>query len=89
MTIAVKATQASAQVKDKPGLLYAVVLTAGADAASVTVYNNTAGSGDKVAVLKAAAGTSASWCPAQPIACSKGLYATVTGTTPDVSVAFV
>ncbi len=89
MTIAVKATQESVQVKDKPGLLYAVVLTAGADAASVTVYNNTAGSGDKVCVLKAAAGTTASWCPALAIACGGGLYAAVTGTTPDVSIAYV
>jgi hypothetical protein len=66
-----------------------VLITGGADAASVTIYDNTAGSGTKLAVVKAAINTTASWTPAQPQVCSTGLYAVITGTTPDVFVTYL
>ena len=78
-----KATQSSAAVKSGPGAL------AGADAASVTIYDNTAGSGTKLAVLKAAQDTTVSWTPTDPQVCSTGLYATITGTTPDVFITYI
>ena len=84
-----KATQSSAAVKTGPGALAGVLLTAGADQASVTIYDNTAGSGTKLAVLKAAANTTASWTPTDPQVCSTGLYADISGTTPDVFVLYL
>ena len=84
---ATMALTASGLVRSGPGALLAVLLTAGVDAASVTLYDNTAGSGTKLAVLKAALGVTAAWTPGGQI-CSLGLYAVVTGTTPDVFVVY-
>lgn len=84
-----KALTASGAVKTGPGALAGVLITGGADAASVTIYDNTAGSGKKLAVVKAAINTSASWTPIDPQVCSTGLYATITGTTPDVFVTYL
>lgn len=82
------ALTASGAVRSGPGALAAVLITGGADAASVTIHDSTAGSGAKLAVLKAAINTTAAWTPAEKQVCSKGLYATITGTTPDVFVVF-
>lgn len=82
------ATTSSVAVRSGPGALVAVLLTAAGDAASVTIYDNTAGSGTKLAVVKAGAGETAQWTPAECQACSTGLYATLTGTTPDVFVVY-
>ena len=79
----------SGSVKSGPGALAAVLITGGADAASVTVYDNTAGSGTKLAEVKAAINTTASWTPVGAQACSKGLYAVITGTTPEVFITYV
>lgn len=85
-----KATQSSAAVKTGPGALAGVLLTAGADAASVTIYDNpSAASGTKLAVIKAAINTTASWTPTDPQVCSLGLYAEITGTTPDVFITYI
>jgi hypothetical protein len=84
-----KALTASGAVKSGPGALAGVLLTAGADAASVTIYDNTAGSGTKLAVIKAAINTTASWTPTDPQVCSTGLYAEITGTTPDIFVLYI
>jgi len=79
---------ASAQVKGKAGQLVAVTIAAGADAATVTISDNTATAGTIVVVLKAPILTTVSFCPAVPIACGVGIYATITGTTPSVTVVF-
>ena len=84
-----KALTASGAVRSGPGALAGVLITGGADAASVTIYDNTAGSGTKLAVVKAAINTTAVWTPSQPQVCSKGLYATITGTTPDVFITYL
>lgn len=89
MPVSYSTKAASAAIKAGPGWLYSVVVTAAADAASVTIYDNTAGSGAVVAVIKAAIQTSVVWSPPEPIACNTGIYATITGTSPSVSVAFL
>ncbi|MCZ7568969.1 MAG: hypothetical protein M5U01_10335 [Ardenticatenaceae bacterium] len=81
--------QASGGVRTGPGALVALLLTAGGDAAAVTVYDNTAGAGTVLAVLTAAAGTTApAWAPPGGQACAHGLYAEITGTAPDVIVVY-
>ena len=52
MAAASKALTASGLVKNRPGQLIAVLLAAGADVASVTIYDNSAGSGNKLAVVE-------------------------------------
>ena len=88
MAAASKALTASGLVKNRPGQLIAVLLAAGADVASVTIYDNSAGSGNKLAVLKAGIGETVSFCPAIPVVAGGGLYATITGTSPDVVVVY-
>jgi len=84
-----KALTASGSVKASSGALVAVNICGAADAATVTIYDNTEGSGTVVAKLGVAANLSDSFCPAHPIVCAKGIYATITGTTPNVQVAFI
>jgi hypothetical protein len=79
---------ASGLVRTGSGILVAVLLTAGADAASVTIYDNTTTTGSVLAVLKAAAGATVSWVPSGHQACSIGLYAVITGTTPSVCTVY-
>lgn len=79
----------SAAVKSTPGMLCGVVLTGGSDAASVIIYDNTAGSGTILLTLKAAANTSIIWTPAQPVSAGTGIYAALTGTSPAVDVSYV
>lgn len=81
---------ASGIVKATGGAVVAVQLTAAADAASVILYDNpSAGSGVVLATLKAAIGASVVFCPTLPYAASKGIYATITGTAPSVTVLFL
>lgn len=79
---------ASGLVRTGPGRLAAVLLAGGSDAASATIYDNTAGSGTVLAVLKAAAGVTVSWAPPGGQAASLGLYAALTGTTPSATVVY-
>ena len=80
---------ATGAVRSGPGALVAVNICGGADAATVTLYDNTAGSGTIVAKLGVGIGLSDSFCPSQPIAVGKGIYAVITGTTPQVNVAYI
>jgi hypothetical protein len=75
-------------VKGSRGALASVVLTAGIDAASVVLDDSADGSGAKLCTLKAAANTTAVWTPAMPQAFSL-LYATVTGTTPEITIQYL
>jgi hypothetical protein len=81
-------TAASAAIRSGPGALVAVLLTAGSDAASATIYDNTAGSGTVLAVLQAAANSTVSWTPPGGQAAAHGLYAALTGTAPSVTVVY-
>ncbi len=71
------------------GGVMAVILTGGSDAASVTLYDNTAASGTVIAVLKAGIDTTVVFTPAVALGVAKGIYAAITGTTPDVTVAYI
>jgi len=77
---------ASGAVKSAPGIFCGAVLTGGSDAATLIVYDNTAGSGTVVLKLAAAAGVSVSIVLPEGVACNKGMYAALTGTAPSASV---
>jgi hypothetical protein len=80
---------ASAVISARPGALLGVLLTAGADAASVTIYDNaTTNSGTVLAVVKAAINSTAQWTPHVGQVCANGLYAAVSGTTPSATVVY-
>lgn len=83
-----KQLAASGLVKTGPGELHALLLTSGSNAATVTLYDNTAGSGTKLAVLKAATGLTNSFVPAVSLVFSTGLFATIAGTAPEVSIVY-
>jgi len=87
MLTAVHVTAAAAVKTGSTGL-YAVTLAGAADAATCTIYDNTAGSGTVVVKLRAGIGVTVCWSPAKPVAMGKGIYVALTGTTPDVSVAY-
>jgi len=81
---------ADAVVKASPGALVAVVLTAAGDQATIVLYDNaSAASGTKLATLKAAANTTVSWTPPSPQVVSLGIFADVTGTTPEATVLYI
>jgi hypothetical protein len=77
---------ASGAVKAGPGLVHTVLLTAGADAASATLYDETTGSGDVIAVVKAGAGATESVL--LDVAFGVGLYVVLAGTSPTVTVSY-
>jgi hypothetical protein len=80
-----------AAVKDAPGALVAVLLTAGAGAAAdITLYDNaSAASGTKLVVLKALTGESEGWAPATPYVASKGIYADINGSGAEATVVYL
>jgi hypothetical protein len=80
---------AAATVRSGSGALCSVLLTGGADAATVTVYDNTAASGTVLCKLAAAAGVTAAFTPAQPLAASTGIHFAITGTTPSVTISYL
>ena len=86
--LASKHTTAAVLVKTGPCGLYAVTLAGAGDAATCTIYDNTAGSGTVVVKLRAGIGTTVCWQPARPLSMSLGIYVALTGTTPDISVAY-
>ncbi len=75
---------ADAVISGTGALLHGVILlTDASNAANVIIYDNaTTSSGDKVAILKIPASTTApqSIIFNSPIECNKGIYADVTGT---------
>lgn len=81
---------ADVQVKTGPGQLVAVHLTGGSDAATLVLYDNTAGSGTVLATLKtSAANETDTWTPACPYSFSVGIYADITGTGPSATVVYL
>ena len=81
---------ASAVISATPGALLGVLVTAGADAASVSLFDSaTAGTGTALGVVKAPINTSVVWTPPYGgQAVNKGIYATVAGTTPSVTIVY-
>jgi hypothetical protein len=77
---------ASDLIKTGPGVLHSLTLTGGSDAATVVLGDEVATAGDSIVALAAAAG--ASVCAVLDVAFGVGLYATITGTAPKVTVAY-
>ncbi|MCJ7831664.1 MAG: hypothetical protein MUP86_04010 [Dehalococcoidia bacterium] len=77
---------ASALIKTGPGVLHSVTLTGVSDAATVVLGDEVATAGDSIIALAAAAGVSAS--AILDVAFGVGLYATITGTAPKVTVSY-
>lgn len=76
-------------VNDAPGSLVAVLLTAAGDTATVILYDNaSAASGTKLCTLSAVTLTSARWTPSSPQVVSLGIFADVSGSTPQVTVLY-
>lgn len=74
-------------VKTIPGSLVAFQITGGDDSATVTLYDNpAAASGVILGKLSVAANVTNDFCPSKPYVFSRGCWAVVTGTTPDVVV---
>lgn len=80
-----KAGTANAEYADGAGHLIAANICAGADAATLIVYDNTAASGTVLCKLGVGIGLSASFCPAEPVAFRTGLYFKISGTTPQIA----
>lgn len=77
---------ASALIKTGPGIIHTVTLTGGSDAATAVLGDEVATAGDSIIALAAAAGVSAS--AVLDVAFGVGLYATITGTAPKITVAY-
>jgi hypothetical protein len=75
-------------VKTGPGSLVAVLLTAAGDTATVILYDNTSAAGVKLCTLSAVTLTSAIWTPSAAQVVSLGIFADVSGTTPQVTVLY-
>lgn len=71
---------ASGLVKAGPTRLVGVAVKGGSANTTVTVYDNTAASGDRLVELIALANTSAVFTPAVPISACRGLYCSISGT---------
>ena len=77
---------ASALIKTGPGVLHSITLTGGSDAATLILGDEVATGGDAIVGMAAAAGVSAS--AVVDVAFGVGLYATITGTAPKVTVSY-
>lgn len=79
-------TAADGAVKSGPGGVHSATLAAGTDAATFTLYDNTAASGTVICKLSAAANTTES--TVINITFGTGCFAEVTGTAPSASVSW-
>ena len=77
---------ASALIKTGPGIIHTVTLTGGSDAATVIIGDEVATAGDTIIALAAASGVSTT--ARLDVAFGVGLYATITGTAPKVTVSY-
>jgi hypothetical protein len=83
-----KVLTSSGAVKSGAGRVSAISLAAGSDAATVIVDDSTDGSGTDKWKLVAVANAGDSITFPEPILFGVGIYATLTGTGPAVSVAY-
>jgi len=76
-------------VHEAPCVLFGVSFTSGVLGDSVTLYEGqSADAARKIATVKCKALDTKSWAPPSPLALSRGLYAAVSGTSPEVTVFF-
>lgn len=87
MAARIEQASATAKIQDGPLWLKSVLLTAGIDAASVTIEDTTGGGGTDLITLKAAANSSVQWRSGdrQGVWFKTAIHATFTGTTPFAS----
>ncbi len=78
----------AATVKSGPGVLHEVHLAAGADAATATVYDNTAASGTVIAKLAAVANSNDRYAPKGGVSFGTGIHIAFTGTSPTADLAY-
>lgn len=85
-----KRLNASGVVKASGGALVGFQITGGADAATMTLYDDPdSADGVILGKLSVAAGVSDDFCPCLPYVFAQGCYAAITGTTPEVIVVFL
>lgn len=82
-----KHLSSSGLVKSGPGVVHSIALAAGSDAATATVYDETSGSGDVLAVVNAVTNNSA--CAVLDVAFGVGCYVVLAGTAPAVTVSYL
>lgn len=83
----VKQVAATADITTVSTVLRAVSLTGGSDAATLTVKAG-GSSGTTIAVIKAAAATTAPQLQFHDTLCSGGIHATLTGTAPSATFVY-
>jgi len=83
-----KVISESAAINAKAGRILGVSIKAGTDSASVKLLDGGASGTQKTATLIATGTSSAHWTFPNGIQCTTSIYATVTGTTPEVAVEF-
>jgi len=79
---------ASAAISAKAARILGVAIKAGTDSASVKLLDGGASGTQKTATQIVASGTSMHWTFPNGIQCTTSIYATITGTTPEVAVEF-
>ncbi len=79
---------ASGTITSKAASILGVGIKAGATAATVKILDGGASGTQKTATLAVAIGVSNHWSFPNGIQCSTSIYATITGTTPEVAVEF-
>lgn len=89
MSIRYSNKTSSGAAKAGAGELYAVNLTGGSDAATLIVYDNTAGSGTVICKLACAAGVTACITLPKPAEFTTGCYLTLTGTAPSATAFYL
>jgi len=77
-----------ALLKTGQSVIYAASITAGADTATLTLWDNTVASGEREWKLSAVANTTASIVFNHPLLFTKGIFADVSGTAPRASVQY-
>ena len=88
LTLEGNCINASAAVKASAGVVYAIILTAGADTATATFYDSLVASGERELKLSAVTNTSVTFTPSIALAFNKGIYVVTTGTTPSVTIVY-
>lgn len=85
-----KVLSASGQIKSQGGVLYAVTLTGGSDAATLVLYDEITGSGDQLwPTIKAGAAETVHLTFPGGLKFGVGCYATITGTAPEVGAVYL
>jgi len=79
---------ASDEISAKAARILGVSIAAGTDSASIKLLDGGASGTQKTVTLSVESGSSEHWIFPNGIQCATSIYATVTGTTPEVAVEF-